>query len=310
MNVAKNNPASTASRKISIIILQYNNSQDTIKCLESVKELNYPAFEIIVVDNNSQPEHFNNVRLFIESQPANTSRFTLHASHSNLGYAGGNNVGIRQALENGADYVLILNPDTTVEPGLLTKLVGAGEKDEKVGLAAPAIDEGSHITYGGRVDWLKPELTHLVTYDVASEYLPGACLLIKRSVIEKIGLLDESYFLYFEDADYCMRARQAGFALKLVPEVLVRHRVSASAKQLGAPFLLRYHFRNALYFNWRHAPAGYKILLPFWSFFIMIKQLVKIAFLPNKRKISKAILAGVLDFHLDNFGKINDQSRN
>lgn len=300
-------------KSTSIIILQYNNSQDTIECLESVKELNYPAFEVIVVDNNSEPGHFNNIRLFIESQPK-TLRVTLCALRLNLGYAGGNNVGIRRALENGADYMLILNPDTTVEPGLLTKLVGAGEKDEKVGLAAPAIDEGSHITYGGRVDWLKPELTHLVTYDVASEvaseYLPGACLLIKRSVIEKIGLLDESYFLYFEDADYCVRARQAGFALKLVPEVLVRHQVSTAAKQLGASLLLRYHFRNALYFNWRHAPAGYKILLPFWSFFIMMKQLVKIAFLPNKRKISKAILAGVLDFHLDNFGKINDQSRN
>lgn len=295
--------------KLIIIILQYNNSQDTIGCLESVKELNYPAFEVIVVDNNSEPKHFNNVRLFIESQPK-TLRVTFHALRSNLGYAGGNNVGIRQALENGADYVLILNPDTKVEPELLTKLAEAGEKDKRIGLVAPIIDEGKQKAYGGRIKWLKSELAHLTSPQDVIDYLPGACLFIKCSVIERIGLLNENYFLYFEDADFCVRARQAGFTLKLVPEVLAHHRVSTATKQLGAPFLLRYHFRNALYFNWRHAPVGYKILLPFWSFFIMMKQLVKIAFLPNKRKISKAILAGVLDFHLDNLGKINDQNRN
>ena len=293
--------------KLIIVILQYNNSQDTVRCLESVKELGYPypAFTV-VVDNNSRPEHFNNVRLFIESQIGKVIRFKLDALSQNLGYAGGNNVGIRRALENGADYVLVLNNDTVVPKDLLSKLVSEAESDDDIGIVAPAIDEGKRITYGGRIKWLRPELNHLMSSQDVIDYLPGVCLLIKRSVIEKIGLLDENYFLYFEDVDYCVRASRAGFILKLMPEVLVRHKVSASTKQLGAPLLLRYHFRNALYFNWRHAPAGYKILLPFWSFFIMMKQLVKIAFLPDKRKISKAILASVLDFHLDNFGKIDD----
>ena len=280
--------------KISIVILQYNNSVDSLRCLESVKGLDYPDWSVIVVDNHSDNFHLNSIRMWVESH--DNQRFSFIANNANLGYTGGNNVGIRQALERGSDYILILNPDTTVASDLLTKLVAAAEPERGIGIVG---------TFPGRIQWLKAELplSDRLTPD-SDFYLSGACLLVKKSVIERVGLLDENYFLYFEDADYCVRARRAGFQLKLVPAGLVQHQVSASTGALGAPLLLRYHFRNALYFNWRYAPLQYKIRLPFWSFWIILKQLAKLILQPAKRIAAKAILAGVMDFHLDRMGKI------
>src|SRR3989338_5847094 len=132
--------------KVFIIILQYNNSQDTIECLESIKELDYPSYEIIVVDNASDEEHYSNVRLFLESQyklRRGDLYFEIIANKENTGYSGGNNVGIRRALERGADYVLILNPDSGVPKDLLNKLLEKIESNEKIGIIATVTDEGS-----------------------------------------------------------------------------------------------------------------------------------------------------------------------
>ena len=294
--------------KVVIIILQYNNSQDTIRCLNSVKEFDYANYNIITVDNASNSKDFNNLRFFIES--VKDPNLTLMPSEQNLGYAGGNNLGIKQAIENGSDYVFILNPDTIVEKNTLTKLIEAGESNSKIGILGPAIDEGQHTIYGGKIGWLKPELAHNeikpITYNPKPKiYVIGAAMLIKRQVIEKIGLLNERYFLYFEDADYCVRAMRSGYQMALASEVKVTHDVSASTSQLGSALLLRYHFRNAHLFNWKNGPWYIKLALPFWSIFIIIKQLIKLAFAPSKREVSRSILTGVIDFYKNKLGKIN-----
>ena len=298
--------------KVTIIVLQYNNSQDTIRCLNSVKELDYPDYTTTVVDNASDVKDFNNIRFFVES--LQNTRFDLISSDKNLGYAGGNNLGVKQALENSADYIFILNPDTTVEQNALTELIEAVKSNPKIGIIGLAIDEGNHTIYGGKIEWLKPELTHInkihgnfyttVLKLPRENYIPGACMLIKRDVVKKIGLLDERYLLYFEDADYCVRARNAGYELAITPEIIAKHSVSASTSNLGSALLLRYHFRNAHLFNFKNGPIWVKLVLPFWSVFIIIKQLVKIVFVRSKREISKAILAGVVDFYNNHFGKI------
>ncbi|MDO8669613.1 MAG: glycosyltransferase family 2 protein, partial [Candidatus Buchananbacteria bacterium] len=249
------------------------------------------------------------IRFFLKNLSPKT--YHLKPITSNLGYSGGNNIGIKDALEQGADYVFILNPDTIIEKNALTKLIETAESNPKIGIAGPVIDENGKIIYGGKIKWLKPELIHLETRNQKLEtnfYIPGAAMLIKRKVIEKIGLLDERYFLYFEDADYCERAKRAGYKLAIAPEALIHHKPSSSTSTLGAPLLLRYHYRNAHLFNWKNGPFWVKIVLPFWSIFIIIKQLAKI-FLGNNREISKAILAGVLDFYRNHFGKINAQNR-
>src|SRR3989338_11608593 len=105
--------------KIFIIILQYNNSKDTIFCLESVLKINYPDFRIIVIDNASDGEHLENIRSFIKSQPAVSGRLFLALNMENTGYAGGNNLGIKHALKMGADFIFVLNNDTLVQPDIL-----------------------------------------------------------------------------------------------------------------------------------------------------------------------------------------------
>ncbi len=304
---------------VSIIILQYNNSQDTIRCLESVKGLEYPNFEVIVVDNASKLEHLNNTRLFVESQPRNihtyalrgqaNSRYHLITSKENLGYSGGNNAGIKLALQNHADYVLILNPDSVVEADLLLKLIKKSQSEQEIGIVGPAINEYSdkreRVVYGGLIEWLKPELKHLESYLPNSAFfISGAAILIKGDVFEKIGFLDERYFLYFEDADFCLRAKKAGYKLAIANDALIRHQISSTTGSMGNSLLLRYHYRNSHLFNWKNGPIHIKIALPFWSFFIIIKQLIKIVFVPPKRQISLAILRGIIDFYTGKFGKI------
>lgn len=295
---------------VSIIILQYNNSQDTIGCLNSVGKLTFSNYKIIVVDNASTPEHLNNIKTYFENQWTETKTYELILSGSNLGYSGGNNLGIKHALEKGTDYILVLNADTTIEKDALTKLVEVGESNPKIGILGPAIDEGDKKVYGGKIAWLKTELKHnpgsASGYWLPTvSYIIGAAMLIKKEVLEKKGLLDKRYFLYFEDADYCIRARKAGYELALVPNALVAHAISASTSQLGSALLLRYHFRNAHLFNLKNGPWYIKLSLPFWSFFIIIKQLIKFFLRPAEEKISEAIMAGVGDFYIGRFGQIN-----
>jgi hypothetical protein len=300
-----------SSPKIFIVILQYNNSQDTVRCLESLKELSWHDFEAIIVENASDIQHLNNMRLFVESQKkTGEKRFRLISNKSNLGYAAGNNTGIKYALERGADYVLILNPDTVVEKRFLEKLIDTAQRSSKTGIVGPAVNEGNGMIYCGKVKWLKSELEHSAlkprSYILKSNfYIPGVAMLVNKKVFKKIGFFDERYFLYFEDVDFCVRAQKTGFKLAVAPGAVIHHRPSSSTSKLGAAFLLYYHYRNAHLFNVKNAPTWAKILLPFWSGWIIIKQTAKILLGVNVQ-VSKAILRGVLDFYRGRFGKISN----
>ena len=291
---------------VSIIILQYGHSQDTIRCLNSVKELCYPNFRTVVVDNASPTADQNNIVKYVNGQPKEIS---LISNSQNLGYAGGNNAGIKYALSSGADYVFILNNDATVEPDTLDKLVSAAESDTAIGAVGPAIKEPDGTVFYGKISWLKPELQHSRTpplgeYLESKDYLIGAGLLIKRGLLEKIEGLDEIYFLYFEDADFSIRAQQAGYKLKVALEAVIHHQVSSSTKQLGSPLILRYHMRNALIFNSLNAPWTIKPFIIFWAGYIVLKNLLKTFLWPAKEQSAEAIIDGVLDFYKNNFGKI------
>ena len=126
---------------------------------------------------------------------------------------------------------------------------------------------------------------------------------VHKDVFEKIGFLDEKYFLYFEDADFSVRARKAGFEISIAENLNVHHHVSSSTKKLGSPLLMRYHYRNALYFNLKNGPWYIKLLVWPWSWLIIVKQLIKLA-LGKNRKASRSILAGVINFYQRKYGKI------
>jgi len=197
--------------KVFVVILNYNGKGVLKTCLLSVFKNDYPNFEIVLVDNNSTDSSF-------EAAKASFSKAHFIKNEENLGFAAGNNIGIRFALERMADYVLLLNNDTKVEKDFLTRLVHIGEKDEKIGLLSPLIFNGHtrRVWFsGGTISWLRMKTSHqksLKTMDhYESSFLTGCALLVKKEVFRAIGLLDDDYFLYWEDADFSWRARQAGF---------------------------------------------------------------------------------------------------
>ena len=242
--------------KVFIIVLHYKNWKDTNKCLASLKNLDYDNFKVLIIDNDKK----------------------------NQGFAEGNNIGIKQALNKNADYVLLLNNDTVVEPSFLKELVKAGESDEKTGILGPI---------GGKINWLYTKGIHVIKNN---DYISGVCMLVRRSVIKEIGLMPEEYFLYFEDVDWCLKARKAGYKCVLVPKSKIWHKVSSSAKAESFSYIY-YHFRNGLLLAKKNAPFFIKLLAYFVSFLVYLKQLIK-----SPDKWTKAIKAGIRDFYKGRFG--------
>jgi GT2 family glycosyltransferase len=310
-------------QKISIVTLNYNGSKETLELLKSLKDQTHSTgsgqvdkdFEIIVVDNASEEADFTNLKNSLIHRTTSQvvyPQVQIVRNGENLGFSGGNNVGIRHALnpstrsgqETGSDWVVLLNNDTWVEKNFMEHLGAVlSVKTGVVGILL--LVGGGRVAYCGKIQWLKPTLIHKTTCEVVypQVYAIGGAMAIHKDVFEKIGFLDEKYFLYFEDADFSVRARKAGFDIFIAENLSAHHHVSSSTKKLGSPVLLRYHYRNALYFNLKNGPWYIKLLVWPWSWLITIKQLNKIAIKQNVKE-SKAILAGVIDFYRNKMGKI------
>ena len=287
--------------KVSIIILNWNGWADTLECLASLNRLDYNNFEIILIDNASK-----------ERPPLVSVQFLKLAifqifNEKNLGFAGGNNQGIKIALERGADYVLLLNNDTTIETDFLSKLIEAGENNKAYGIFGPVIycsDEPEKIWFaGGQFNWLKTRGSHIFTKPSEElkkvDYITGCCLLAKKTVIEKIGLLSEDYFLYYEDGDWCLRAQKAGYSCGLVSLAKIYHKQSRSTQEFSYPYIY-YHSRNGLIFSARH---GLKLLTYLASIWIFFKQFVK-AIIDHHSHWAGPVMRGVTDFWRGKKGKL------
>ena len=292
-----------------IITINYNSSENTIGLLKSLENQTDKSFEIIVVDNNS-----DDVGKLMEHKTTETNIIYIK-NDKNLGYSGGNNVGINRALNppagggadpayNGASWVLLLNNDKWVENNFISRLRTILKGKE--GILGIALNEGDKTAYSGKLEWFKPTLKHNgnpSTGDSPNVYVIGGAMLIHKKVFEKIGLLDENYFLYFEDADFSIRAKKADIPISFIGNVSVHHSVSSSTKKLGSPMILRYHYRNALYFNLKNGPWYIKLLVWLWGWFIAVKQVMKI-FTGKNREQSIAILKGIGDWYICKMGKI------
>jgi GT2 family glycosyltransferase len=291
--------------KISIITINFNGAKTTVGLLKSLEKQTDQNFQIIVIDNASEEEDFNGLRDYIEKD---FSRVELIKNKQNLGFSGGNNVGIKRALEIGTEWVDLLNNDTSVETGFITSLGAKLSKLEAI-VGLPLV-EGDHTAYYGEIKWLKPTLKHSYSPLYAdnlkrntNNYAIGGGMAIHKDVFSRIGFLDEKYFLYFEDADFNMRASKAGITTNFIDEPKAQHQVSETTKKLGSSLLLRYHYRNSLYFNSLHGPWHIKLLVWPWSFWVIKKQLWKIMFM-YKQSESLAILSGVFDFYRNKMGRI------
>jgi GT2 family glycosyltransferase len=237
-----------------VIILNWNGLADTLECLESLACLDYPNHKVVVVDNGSVDGSVLVIR----------GRFpgvTIIENGENLGYAGGNNVGLRYALAQGAEYALLLNNDTVVDPAFLHILVDAAEADPTVGIVGPTIyyheRPGVIWSAGGAIDWQRGS-TRMVGLDERDEgqfgqvsrtvdFVTGCAILVRRAVLEQAGLLDERFFAYYEESEWCVRASRAGFKIIHIPLAHIWHRISPAA-QADSPLVHYYMTRNRLLF--------------------------------------------------------------
>jgi GT2 family glycosyltransferase len=238
--------------KIAIIVLNWNGKNDTLACLESLGKLSYPHFETIVVDNGSTDDSVACIR----------QRFpTLHLieTGANLGFAEGNNVGIRHALEQGADLLFLLNNDTVVAPDILEGFVTAFSSHPDAGILGAKIflfdqrDTLDHLggTWNrktGTFDYvgLRQKEDGMQWQESQElDYVCGAGLMVKRAVLEAIGTLEKRFFLIWEESDFCFRARKAGFKTLTCPQAKLWHKVSASFVG-GKPHSTYFWWRNRL----------------------------------------------------------------
>lgn len=260
--------------QIAIIIVNWNGRDDTLACLASLRNLTYPHTSVVLVDNGSTDDSVATVR-------RQFPRITILEAKRNLLFAGGNNKGITHAKEHGADHVMLLNNDTIATPDLVTRLVDRLESDSRIGMVAPKIyydSDPRRIWFAGaRIrPWLGTmshrgirEVDH-GQFDEAKEtdYATGCCVLVRGEVIDRIGLLDEAYRMYGEDADWSVRARKAGYRILFEPAATLRHKVSASAGGNLSLFKLRNKLVSQIRFFSRHAAWYHWLVIPWMSILI------------------------------------------
>lgn len=275
--------------KVIVIILNFKVKALTIKCVESVKKSTYPV-KIIVVDNKSEDGLDLEINKFKDVEFIQTGK--------NLGFTGGNNFGIKKALANGADLVLILNPDTTTNKDCIKNLV-EGMEEIGAGVVGPKIyfkDEKTIWYAGGVMDKLNVLGKHRGVdqkdqgqYEkvIETDYVSGAAMMVKREVFENVGLFDERYFLYYEDSDFCERAKKTGYKIMYLPKAMVYH-ANAQSAGLGSPLQDYYITRNRMLYA--------KKFLPLRTQLALLREALKNLGNPNRR-------LALWDFLTGNLGK-------
>ena len=270
------------------IILSYNGKQLTLDCLASVLELEYSNFAIMLVDNASSDGSVEAIRSIFSKEIA-SGKIVLFANTMNLGFAGGNNQGMRYAYEKGAEYILLLNNDTVVDNTLLANMISLCESDPKIGIAGPKIyyqEPPDQIWFaGGEIKLHKGLSRHigirrkdLGQFNEAAEcdYITGCAMLIKRAVVDKTGYLDTIYPMYSEDSDYCMRARQNGFKMMYLPAGIVWHKISAATGGQLKWRKIRFRLISNFIFLRRHALWYHWFTIPFYFVRDAVRVLVSV----------------------------------
>jgi GT2 family glycosyltransferase len=302
--------------KVYIIILNWNGWQDTIECLESIYKLSYCNYKVIVCDNNSDDHSLEfikqwaegslievnfNKSLFQESNylpvikpisfkelnaknraakevyTTHEERLILIQTGGNLGYAGGNNIGMRYALsDNDCEYIWILNNDTVVESNSLCSMIEYTKEFPDISAVGAKVSYYNNPNLiqcrgGGTIyPWFgltslysSNELDNLqIEKAIELEHIYGVSILVKRSVLEKVRLIDERYFMYLEETDWSLKMRRLGFKLSYCPRAMIYHKDGGSAGKKSA-FQDYYYTRNSLIFFKRNYPSFFFVALIF-----------------------------------------------
>jgi GT2 family glycosyltransferase len=277
--------------KVNIVVLNYNGKNVLKKCLSGLFCLYYSNLEVVVVDNGSNDGSLEAARL-------DFPRATFIKNEQNLGFSAGNNVGIKYSLEKKADFVLLLNNDTEVEKNFLSKLVESALANEAVGIFSPLIfssDRSAVWFSGGKIDWLKMRTAHKkdqIKSDFASsDFISGCAMFIRAAVFAKIGLLDEDFFLYWEDTDFSVRAKRAGFSLLVVANSWIYH---LEKSEENKPKKVYWLVLSGLIFFRKNASFG----LSLWVYFYTLSRRVKNwnDVRKNKTELNLAVRKAYRDF--------------
>lgn len=236
---------------VSIIIVNWNGEEVIKSCLVALEKITYTNKEVIVVDNNSSDQSTKTIAKF--------PKVKLIHSKENLGFAGGNNLGLTYA---SGEFILLLNSDTVVTENFLSELISSLQKDEKLGVVQPKIvfkDEasrsplinsiGADFTTTGFLYYLgyrKKANDDKYNHDAYIFSAYGACMLIRKKVIEEVGLFDEKFFMYFEETDFCMRVWLAGWKIKYISNVTIFHEGGVSSKKFGVDKIYFHSFKNRI----------------------------------------------------------------
>lgn len=281
---------------VTAVILNWNRREDTLACLASLQAVSFPNLHVVFVDNGSTDGTVDAVRhRFPEVEIIENS--------SNLGYAAGCNQALRQFLCGDSDYVLLLNNDTVVAPDMLDHLVQAALTHTDVGMLGPTIwyhDEPDRLWSAGqrcRPITLSGQPPHgdprgETPYEV--DYLFGCGLLLKRQLLEDVGLFDEHFFMYYEDQDLCLRAQKHGYRLMVVPAARMWHKVSASTGGAGTPLNKYYLARSSVLFYAKHTPRPLWPLVAVYRLGSALRTVTR-ALRNGRPAVAKAYLQGLID---------------
>jgi len=220
---------------IAVILVNWKKYNLTSNCIDSLNKSNYKNFKIILVDNEYSEKSLIDLR-------NKHKELIVFKEKNNLGFAGGNNIGIRYALENDYDYIMLLNNDTEVKENFILPLVERIERDHSLGAVQPLILNFSNKSIiwnaGGKLNKflgitstrLNNKLNSSIVFDDYTDWISGCCILIKSEILTKVGLLDEKFFNYYEDVDWSLRMKNLGYDLGFVKESIIYHHGSSSSK--------------------------------------------------------------------------------
>ena len=288
--------------KVVVGTLTWNQRSDVLECLRTLVQLDYPNYEIVVVDNGSVDGTFEAVR---EKYPQ--VHIVRHAE--NLGCAEGVNGEIRYALQEGADYLFIIANDAVVEPSTLKELVFVAEKDPRIGIVSPKVyyyGTAKRIWFarGAKFDWTKGRFFGFAQdveddggfdQEEEAEFFPGGFSLVRVAAIKKAGFLDPGYFIYFDDSDWSHRIHQAGYSGRYAPKARAWHKPSSALGKETEGFHY-YRTRNRPFFVKKYASPGVFPIFFLYFLFEFISQTLPYLYLNHKRSQIKAVLLGIFDF--------------
>jgi GT2 family glycosyltransferase len=305
-------PGAVGSCRVAIVLVNYHGTIDTLKCLDSIKDMGAETCLTIVVDNDSTPDPSTEIA---QAHPwARVIR-----CEENGGWAGGNNAGIRYALKHGVEWIVLLNNDTIVAPETIDRLLAAAQHSPDHGILGPIIcfmdDPQTVMTDGCRfnrpgfpgfferipVPIALSDPPRVVSVDIVN----GCCMMVSRKLFERIGLIDERFFLIHEESDFCLRAREAGFESGILAEPLVWHKGSSTFKRTGRSLQRYYDARNLFLLLWKHQARrqGRRTALPSWFQYLKyVYHRFSIEREQGEEQAADAVLFGFCDALTGRFG--------